>query len=374
MAICEATDGPGGYFIYVTDTGNRRVVCLRYKPSEGITWKAEYRTLQNAQFLSVTASQYYCVYVTDCTQNKVWVFSPGLGELLYTYGNSSLLNGPRDVYIDWDRIGLTERWTATTGIQYFEIIPEVRELYPVPDTFDATTDSVRINFTVYETKQFLTMTVADTTVFSNQEYSPNQYTVYWDGRCAGGMVAVPGQHGIEIYCETYLLADTLVTVDGTQVQYTASGHWTPEGNPYVLLGNSDVPSNDSLIIDPDVLVMGHGTGAKITANGPIKTMTGLGDSVLFTSHRKIFPWPDPDPTYPGMWAGVTIKNEASEIHHCRFEYASTSTDIQPYTVADTIVEYCLSKDNTVAAKCWFTGAGGIRFLNLVNLCTLASAS
>lgn len=206
VSICLATDAQGGYFIYVTDTGNRRVVCLRYKPTEGITWKGAYRTMENAHFLSVTASQYYCVYVTDFIQNKIWVFTPGLTELLYTYGGASLLNGPKDVYIDWDRIGLTERWTATTGIQYFKIIPEIREFYPEPQNFDATEDSVKINFRVDETAHYLTMTVAGRSLFENQYFTPGRYSVWWDGKDANGKVVYPGPWEITISCQEQVLA------------------------------------------------------------------------------------------------------------------------------------------------------------------------
>ena len=36
VAIVPAGDGPGGYLIYVADSGNRRVVCLRYRADVGI--------------------------------------------------------------------------------------------------------------------------------------------------------------------------------------------------------------------------------------------------------------------------------------------------------------------------------------------------
>lgn len=243
VAICAATDVQGGYFIYVTDTGNRRVVCLRYKPSEGITWVNAYRTIENAHFLSVTASQYYCVYATDFTQNKIWVFTPGLTELLYTYGDANLLNGPKDICIDWDRIGLTEKWTATTGIQYFKIIPEIREFYPEPQNFDATEDSVKINFRVDETAHYLTMEVAGRKIFENQYFVPGRYSVWWDGRGADGKVVLPGNYTIRIRCQQEVIATTGVTVKGTLKSgvLATNEHWTEEGEPYVLVG--DVQQN-----------------------------------------------------------------------------------------------------------------------------------
>jgi hypothetical protein len=262
VAICQATDAQGGYFIYVTDTGNRRVVCLRYKPSQGITWNSAYQTMENAQFLSVTASQYYCVYVTDFTQNKIWVFTPGLGELLYTYGDGNLLNGPKDICIDWDRIGLTERWTATTGIQYFKIIPEIREFYPEPNIFDATEDSVKINFRVDETANYLTMEVAGNNLFENQYFVPGRYSLYWDGRDTLGKVVLPGNYVIRIYCQGQVIATSNVTVKGTLKSGTLAQneHWTEEGEPYVLTGDVEMPNqpNSKLVIEPGVKVMPTG--------------------------------------------------------------------------------------------------------------------
>ena len=318
VAICKAIDG-GGYFIYVTDTGNRRIVCLRYKSSEGITWEGSYKTLENAHFLSVTGSQYYCVYVADFIQNKIWVFSHGLNELLYTYGGSSLLNGPKDVYIDWDRIGLTERWTATTGIQYFKIIPEIREFYPEPGIFDATEDSVKLNFKVYETKHYLTMEIPDAgvTLFENQKFTPGSYSIYWDGRDSLGQVALPGDYGIRIHCQGEVIATTNVTVKGTKVSGILSSdeHWTEPGEPYVLVADVEIPGGGRLIIDPGVKVMPAGDyGILSRYSHPywhcIKAQGTALNRILFTPHRKLYPEPDSVPK--GFWKGI-------DFHHANWE-------------------------------------------------------
>ncbi len=120
-AICPANDSVGGFLIYVTDTGNRRIACLRYEIAHAITWENYYRTFGNAHFLSVAVDQNYCVYVTDYFQNKVWVFRNQLIEF-YTYGDPGFLNRPRDICINGDNFILTESWTRTTGIQYFKIV------------------------------------------------------------------------------------------------------------------------------------------------------------------------------------------------------------------------------------------------------------
>jgi len=319
VAICQATDGGGGYFIYVTDTGNRRVICLRYKPTEGIIWHRVYKTMQNAQFLSVTASQYYCVYVADFTQNKIWVFTPGLTELLYSYGDASLLNGPKDVYIDWDRIGLTERWTAGTGIQYFKIIPEIREFYPSPGIFDATEDSVKIKFKVYETKHYLTMTIPDAgvTLFEEQEFEPDSYSVWWDGRDSLGRVVLPGEYLIRISCQGLVIATTTVRVKGTRVAGVLSSdeHWTEQGEPYVLIGDVQLANqpNSKLEIDPGVKVMptgNYGIFPPVYHSGSVLLAKGNAiNKILFTPHRKLYPVSDSVPK--GFWKGIVRYGDRS---------------------------------------------------------------
>lgn len=122
VAICLAPDTGGSYFIYVADTGNRRIVCLRYKTANGITQQYQYRTLTNAHFLSVAVDHNYYVYVTDFIQNKIWVFSHQLSKC-YIYEDSNVLNRPRDICISGENLILTEQWTGTTGLQYFKIAP-----------------------------------------------------------------------------------------------------------------------------------------------------------------------------------------------------------------------------------------------------------
>jgi len=260
ITICKAIDIQGGYFIYVTDTGNNRIVCLRFIPGQGITWERTYKKFGDCGFMSVTASQYYCVYVTANRENKIYVFTPGLTELLYTYGDENLLNGPKDICIDWDRIGLTERWTASTGIQYFKIIPEIREFYPEPSNFDATEDSVKINFRVDETAHYLTMEVAGKKIFENQYFVPGRYSVYWDGRGGDGKVALPGGYTIRIYCQGEVIATTGVVVKGTIKSgiLSQNEHWTEEGEPYVLTGDVYGHGGGRLIIEPGVKVMPTG--------------------------------------------------------------------------------------------------------------------
>lgn len=361
VAICAATDSIGGYYIYITDTGNRRVVCLRYKPNEGIFWLNAYKTLENAKFLSVAASQYYCVYVTDYNQNKIWVFTPELHELLYTYGNINLINGPKDICIDWDRIGLTEKWSATTGIQYFRIEPEVRDIYPLIDTFDALKDSTKFNYKVCETSGYLTMIIENDTIFSNQFHSPGTDTSpYWYGRDGNGKVVLPENHNVYFRSPNNLGGTGTIDVKGTKIETQITNlHWTSTGNPYVFNGtNCYVDIGDTLTIDTGVVVMGHDEYSNINIDGSIRAIGNENDTILFTGHRKLLPVEDS--TYPGMWLGVRIAGHdpANKFSYCRFEYANVPINLCADTVQKNNIDHCQMKNDSFAGECNFWSAGG----------------
>jgi len=367
IAICEATDGQGGYYLYIADTDNNRIVCLRFHPGQGISWERSYTKIGDPEFLSVTASQYYCVYVTAFRENRVYVFTPGLTELLYEYGNDELLNGPKDVYIDWDRIGLTERWTATTGIQYFKIIPEVK-VHPGKSSFDATVDSVGIYFDVYETAGEVTISVAGQTIMEPQHFCPDKgyFAGYWDGRDGDGNVVVPGNYVIRARSLGHTAGTATVVVKGTKIEGEITDlHWQPSGNPYVLVDNSYIGYDDTLIIDPNVLVMGHTTNTQFEVDGILRAIGSVNDSIIFTSHRKLDP---PDPTNSEMWRGIVsyFNSAQSEIKFCRIEYAGVGVEIWSnfYTqVPNNIIENCYFYTNTLPARCDFYSTGAFGYGN-----------
>jgi len=202
--IVPCTDSSGIYRIYVVDPGNYRIVSLIFNSTtNNVAWERSFTDeTKRASFWSVTSNPYYCVYVTDRFQHKIWVFTHGLIELLYTYkNNEEVFEAPIDLCIYQDEICVTELWSATTGIQYFKIIPEIREFYPEPQNFDATEDSVKINFRVDETAHYLTMEVAGRSLFENQYFTPGHYSFYWDGRDTLGKVILPGNYVIRIYCQ-----------------------------------------------------------------------------------------------------------------------------------------------------------------------------
>ncbi len=86
VAVVPCRDSIGYYRIYVVDRDNFRIVSLLYvSASNSITWEREFKdNALQAGFQSATSNPYYCVYVTDLDREKIWVFTPGLTELLYT--------------------------------------------------------------------------------------------------------------------------------------------------------------------------------------------------------------------------------------------------------------------------------------------------
>ena len=356
----------GWYYIYITDCGNNRIVCLKFNGSS-ITWHSEYIDESGAAGLTeVTASKSYCVYVTAGGLDEIWTLTPGLDELLYEYNpvETPFLN-PQGICIYNDEIAVTENWTATTGIQYFGIIPEIRDFYPDTDTFDALIDSVKINFKVCETAAYLTMTCCSDTIINNQYFEPGTSSVYWDGREGSGKPAVPGTHPIYIRCPGHTVGTAYVTVKGTKIEGEITDlHWQPSGNPYVLVDNSYIGYDDTLIIDPNVLVMGHNDNSVLEA-GILRAIGSVNDSIIFTSHRKLDP---PDPTNSGMWRGIvsSFNSAQSEIKFCRIEYAGVGTEIWSdfyIQVPNNIIENCYFYTNVFPAHCDFYSTGAFGYGN-----------
>jgi len=311
IEITKAEDH--GYFIYVADRENNRIVALRFIPEENkIYFIKEYR-IPGGGLTSVTASQYYCVYAVESFTNKIYVFTHGLNELLYTYGDPQLLNRPIKAYIDWDRLGLTEKWTDTTGLQYFRIVPEIRELKAEPDSFDATEqDSIKISFRVDETAAYLKMVIQGNnqsrTVFENVYYTPGRHFVYWDGKDDSGNLFLPGNYTIYVSSSNYThhLATAQIKVKGTRINSNyISGKWTKEKEPYVILRpDVAIGSGDSLIIEPGVKVMFlKNYQTKIWVYGKLKAVGTFEDSIFFLPYKKLW---EITPQDTGYWKGINF--------------------------------------------------------------------
>ncbi len=92
---------------------------------------------------------------------------------------------------------------------------------------------------------------------------------------------------------------------------TVSGEWRPAGGPYVITGDVEIITGDTLIIYPGVSVQFDST-YEFTVNG-VCLARGTPDSmIVFTSNR--------DEVAPGDWERLNINAAGSEFSHCIVEY------------------------------------------------------
>jgi len=95
-----------------------------------------------------------------------------------------------------------------------------------------------------------------------------------------------------------------------------SGTWTAEGSPYIVTGDIEVQTGDSLIIEPGVEVrFNENTG--VIVNGSLNAEGTVSDSILFTSSQ-------PNPQL-GDWTGIQI-NGSAELIFCSIEYGNHFSD------------------------------------------------
>lgn len=103
----------------------------------------------------------------------------------------------------------------------------------------------------------------------------------------------------------------------TNVAGPVSGVWTPLGNPYNVIGNINVPTGLTLIINPGVEVIFNGNFQfNVGTNATLQALGQKGDSVVFTS------------AVPGVviWNGIRFINASSacSLMYCVIEYGSAT--------------------------------------------------
>lgn len=134
-------------YIYVVDDEDN-TVCLRETSGTGQIYSTEYGVFpENARLTSVTVDAYCNVYVLDQRNSQVYLFNPGLDELIYVYGSTG--SGDNQLYYPnrmaavqkwvWDEylqgsvpapvgeIVFTERYGTTTGIR--SVVPGMTTLW-----------------------------------------------------------------------------------------------------------------------------------------------------------------------------------------------------------------------------------------------------
>lgn len=90
-----------------------------------------------------------------------------------------------------------------------------------------------------------------------------------------------------------------------------SGVWSPENNPYDLVGDASIPADQQLIINPGVIVRAMGN-YRITALGTIMANATVADSISFVNGTA-------NPA--ALWKGIRLENTslASSFAHCYIE-------------------------------------------------------
>jgi parallel beta-helix repeat protein/predicted outer membrane repeat protein len=117
----------------------------------------------------------------------------------------------------------------------------------------------------------------------------------------------------------------IISVAGNAIEIDGDvwGVWTPENNPYLVVGEVRVPPESTLTIDPGVLVDFQGHYKFIVDSLAILLAEGTeSDSIFFTS----------DDTVTG-WRGIRFHhaNSLSQVSYCRIEYGRAGgSDLDRY--------------------------------------------
>jgi len=198
-------EGPisGWYLIYVADYGNHRVVLLKMDVSNN--WYIQWYKTYTSDFYpsALAATPYDGVYCLDKLQGKVYHFDRGLNRLLETQGSLGSGSGqflwPRDIAIYEGECGITEEWTNLTGIQYFWLDTEIKNLRADPSKFTPsnwgagtylnyilTGGAWRCILKVYNDSYQIVNSFDDFWQYAGENF------MFWDGTDSSGNFVYPG--------------------------------------------------------------------------------------------------------------------------------------------------------------------------------------
>jgi len=149
-----------------------------------------------------------------------------------------------------------------------------------------------------------------------------------------------------------------VTTQAIEVSGDQWGTWTPEDNPYNVVGEIHVPGESTLVIEPGVLVnfQGH---YKLVVDS-LATLQAIGtvnDSIYFATL---------DPATG--WDGIRFlyANDNSQISYCHLAYGKTTVSggaIHCHNSSPTI-SYNTIRDNTLGAIHCYNHNGVIEYNNI----------
>lgn len=142
-----------------------------------------------------------------------------------------------------------------------------------------------------------------------------------------------------------LLTITTLSLFAIQVSGNQSGTWSPDNNPYEVIGDVTVPTGLTLTIQPGVMV--HAMGLfQITAEGNIIAVGTAQDSIYFVSGQA-------DPT--ALWDGIRLENTTvqSQFSYCRIDngdYGINSIN------SPVNITYCHFKNNKRGIQAYGIGS------------------
>jgi len=251
-----------GSLIYISDTDNHRVVCLRDRGEYIQFVKWLYPDLpENVYLLDIEVDQRGVVYTCDGARSKILKFSPGLVSHCYSFGNYGTeinqFKHPKGMFIQDTAIVIIEEWTDYSGIQAYKEKVRIKELKTSKTVFDATEQEITISFKVDDYSSGAKLTIDDREWNFTGLTPDAEYKVIWDGRHNNGNLFLPGDYVVRLNLNEGDVKTISVKVKGTIKSGTLSPneHWTEAGGPYVLTGDVQLANNGRLVIDPWVKVM-----------------------------------------------------------------------------------------------------------------------
>ena len=209
-----------GYYIFVADAGNKRIVELWMSENESIEWEKS-RTLSEAS--SITSVEVSpadgMVYVLDKNGGKIFglPYHPptNLSGFIWSYGSLGVGENqhfyPTDIGISGGECGVTEEYTNITGIRYYWLDTEVWLLPPQPEYLDPSyidgmvENNVCISFKLTGGAKVCSLKVYNEdytevkNVLTKHMLSAGIHHFLWDGKDFNGYFVEPGIYHLVIY-------------------------------------------------------------------------------------------------------------------------------------------------------------------------------
>lgn len=220
------TVGSKAAWIYVGDTRNERIVKIERNDIGDLSWIKSYNMVNShIASIDVDDNHYGGLFVADRIGRKLEFISLSLDHLLDNYEG---LNWPIEVSAHEGYIGIVEQYTSDSGMQLFELVPEIIDAYVSPTVFVPPLEWVKI---IFSNSSFgeITIEIYDgETLIENvcggsggDPLLPDQYFYYWDGVDEEGDPFPPGTYTVKItfnesYGSDYDVAEVPVEISENQ--------------------------------------------------------------------------------------------------------------------------------------------------------------